>query len=149
AQDLAARRPIAFEGEALDTRKACPPLNPVERARFDELRAAEIERLAPEAAKVRQQFIAHRIDQLVAGTGMDCDRAERVIARQCDGVLRPTLQLPWDDDELASATVADVLADPVRFEGETLADPLEGIEYGRCKAKIMCRADGTVWINSF
>ena len=38
---------------------------------------------------------------------------------------------------------------PASFEGETLADPLEGVEYGRCKAKIMRRADGTPWINSF
>ena len=27
-------------------------------------------------------------------------------------------------------TVGDVLADPERFEGETLADPLEGVDYG-------------------
>jgi len=50
---------------------------------------------------------------------------------------------------LAGKTVADVLADPGSFEGETLADPLEGTEYGRCKARIMRRADGTPWINSF
>jgi hypothetical protein len=42
-----------------------------------------------------------------------------------------------------------VLADPVAFVGETLADPLEGIAYGVCKAKIMRRADGTPWIHSF
>ena len=35
------------------------------------------------------------------------------------------------------------------YEGATLADPLEGPEYGRCKAKIMRRSDGTPWINSF
>jgi hypothetical protein len=29
------------------------------------------------------------------------------------------------------------------------ADPIEGIEYGRCKAKIMLRRNGSVWINSF
>ncbi len=46
-------------------------------------------------------------------------------------------------------TVAQVLADPDRFVGETLADPLEGIPYGRCKAKIMRRADGSLWIHSF
>ena len=33
--------------------------------------------------------------------------------------------------------------------GETLADPLEGVAYGRCVAKIMRRADGTPWIHSF
>src|SRR5262249_51545663 len=30
-----------------------------------------------------------------------------------------------------------------------LADPLEGIAYGRCVAKIMRRPNGTLWINSF
>jgi hypothetical protein len=54
-----------------------------------------------------------------------------------------------DDDELAGTTVLDVLADPAGFEGATLADPLEGVPYGRCKAKIMRRADGTPWIHSF
>jgi hypothetical protein len=31
----------------------------------------------------------------------------------------------------------------------TLADPLEGPEYGRCKARIMRRADGSLWVRSF
>ena len=42
-----------------------------------------------------------------------------------------------------------MLADPELFEGETLADPLEGVAYGRCVAKIMRQADGTPWIHSF
>ena len=50
---------------------------------------------------------------------------------------------------LAGTTVADVLARPVTYEGATLADPLEGIEYGRGKAKIMLRPNGEVWIYSF
>ena len=41
------------------------------------------------------------------------------------------------------------LVDPDKFEGATLADPLEGIEYGICKAQIMRRADGTIWIDRF
>jgi hypothetical protein len=41
------------------------------------------------------------------------------------------------------------LADPARFEGATLADPLEGVAYGICKARVMRRADGTPWIHSF
>src|SRR5262249_421734 len=52
-------------------------------------------------------------------------------------------------EELAGCTVSTVLADPERFEGATLADPLEGIEYGRCMARIMRRADGSVFIHSF
>jgi hypothetical protein len=41
------------------------------------------------------------------------------------------------------------LFEPERFEGATLADPLEGVDYGTCKAKIMRREDGTPWIHSF
>ena len=42
-----------------------------------------------------------------------------------------------------------MLKDPARFVGATLADPLEGPDYGRCKAMVMRRADGSSWINSF
>ena len=59
------------------------------------------------------------------------------------------MALPFDDPELAGISIADVLADPARFEGATLADPLEGVEYGRCKARVMRRADGSPWIHSF
>jgi hypothetical protein len=64
-------------------------------------------------------------------------------------VLLPDIALPFDDPELQDKTVADVLADPAQFEGETLADPLEGSEYGQGKARVMRRADGTMWIHSF
>src|SRR5262249_6031122 len=72
-----------------------------------------------------------------------------VIVGECEGVVRPDIVLPFDDPELAGCTVGDVLADPEGFEDETLADPLEGVAYGRCVAKIMRRADGTPWIHSF
>ena len=67
-----------------------------------------------------------------------------MIERQCDGILLPDVVLPFDDEDLAGATVAGVLADPARFEGATLADPLEGVGYGAGKAKIMRRGDGTL-----
>jgi hypothetical protein len=63
--------------------------------------------------------------------------------------LLPDLVLPFDDEEFAGCTVADVLADPDRFEGATLADPNEGPDYGHCVAKILRRPDGTPWIDSF
>ncbi len=75
--------------------------------------------------------------------------AERSVAKRLRGILLPDVVLPFDDEEFAGCTVADVLADPGRFEGATLADPLEGVAYGRCKAKIFRRADGTLLINSF
>ena len=82
-------------------------------------------------------------------TGMSEKAARQVIVRQCEGVLRSDIALPFDDPELAGCTVGDVLANPDLYEDETLADPLEGEAYGRCVAKIMRRTDGTPWIHSF
>src|SRR5262249_14126250 len=148
-QDKESRRPIAVDGVALDTMAVCPPLSIVERARLDELKARERARLAPEMAKAREAFVEAQAKRLVARTSMSEKAARQVIVRQCEGVLRPDVVLPFDDPELAGCTVGDVLADPEGFEDETLADPLEGVSYGRCVAKIMRRADGTPWIHSF
>jgi hypothetical protein len=63
--------------------------------------------------------------------------------------LLPDVALAFDDDDFTGCTVAAVLDDPAHFEGATLADPLEGIDYGRCVARIMRRDDGTPWIHSF
>jgi hypothetical protein len=63
--------------------------------------------------------------------------------------LLPGAALEFDDPELNNFTVADILDDPAGFEGVTLADPNEGVEYGRCKAKVLRRGDGAPWIYSF
>jgi hypothetical protein len=143
------RRPVVVAGRALDTKATCQSLTIVEQARLRELKARERERLEPEMAKARAAFVEAQAKKLVARTGMGEKAARQVIERQCERVLRPDIVLPFDDPELAECRVADVLADPERFEGETLADPLEGVIYGRCVAKIMRRADGTPWIHSF
>jgi hypothetical protein len=148
-QDRESRRPMASDGKALDTIAECPPLTILETAKLRELRAREAHRLGPESAKIRAAFIALQSDRIVKRTGMAAQVAERVIARWCNGILLPDVVLAFDDHEFAGATVGDVLADPARFEGATLADPLEGVEYGCCKAKVMLRADGTPWIHSF
>jgi hypothetical protein len=149
AQDQDARKPQVIEGTTLDTIAACGPLSIVEQAALNKLRARERQRLAGEARKARDTFIAEHTQRLIARTGMTAQRASRIIAKQCDGVLLPDVVLTFDDDDLADVTVADVLADPARYEGATLADPLEGVAYGVCKARIMLRPDGTPWIHSF
>jgi hypothetical protein len=149
AQDETSRRPAVSEGGPLDTLFACPPLTILEQAMLRELRAKEAARLAPDSAKAKKTFIAQQTQYLVDRTGMAWDAATRVIERQCAGILLPEVVLPFDDEDLVGATVAGVLADPTRFEDATLADPIEGVGYGAGKAKIMRRADGTLWINSF
>jgi hypothetical protein len=148
-QDQTSRRPIVTEGRALDTIAACSPLSPVENAKLKDLRAKDANRLGPEVAKARSNFISRQSKSLADRTGISTDSATRVIERLCAGILLPDVVLPFDDAELAGTTVADVLADPARYEGATLADPLEGVAYGACKAKIMVRSGGMPWIHSF
>jgi hypothetical protein len=148
-QDKESRRPIAVDGLTLDTVAVCLQLTRVEQARLDELKATERERLAPEMAKARESFVEAQAKRLVESTGMAEKVARQVIVRQCEGVLRPDVVLPFDDPELAGCTVGEVLTNPELYENETLADPLEGVAYGRCVAKVMRRADGTPWVHSF
>lgn len=148
-QDKALRRATAKDGLPLDTLTACPPLRIVEQANLDSLRAQDSARLAPDRAKSRETFITGQVARLAKRAAIAPEAARRVIERQCEGVLRSEVVLPFDSEDLRECTVADVLADPERFEGSTLADPLEGVVYGRGKAKIMRRADGAPWINSF
>jgi hypothetical protein len=148
-QDAASRRAVAHDGVALDTGNACPVLTIVEKAVLRDLRAKETYRLAPDRAKAREAFIAEQAEAISKRLKCPLDVARQTIERQCDGVLLPVVVLPFDDMEMEGCTVADVLADPDRFVGATLADPLEGVEYGRCKAMIMRRGSGAVWINSF
>ena len=66
------------------------------------------------------------------------------------GRLAPEFPLEFDDPTIGVKSVAEVLADPARFIGETLADPLEGPSYGRCKAMIMeDDLGGGLFIHSF
>jgi hypothetical protein len=147
AQDQESRRPIVHDGEFVDTVAACPPLTILQENTLEELKAQASLKLAPDITKARKKFIANQATKLVEQTSISINAAERVIERQCRGVLLPDVELVLVDGQ--TITVGDVLADPDRFEGYSLADPLEGIDYGRTTAKILLRADGTPWIRSF
>jgi hypothetical protein len=149
AQDQSARAPVVNPGAVLDSNAVCRPLSMVEQARLRQLRSQSALAIAPEAFKAKAAFSSARAEQIVKRSGGTLHAALRVVRRWCEGVLTPLVVLPFDSEEFAGCTVGDVLADPDRFAGATLADPLEGVDYGICKAKIMRRADGTVWIHSF
>jgi hypothetical protein len=149
AQDRESRRPTTNEGATLDTVAACPPLTIVETAKVRTLKTKAKRDLAPKSVRVRAAFVETQAQRIAQRAGISIEAAKEQVARQCDGVLLPDVELPFDDEEFARCTVADVLADPARFEGATLADPLEGVAYGICKARVMRRVDGTPWIHSF
>jgi hypothetical protein len=148
-QDAAARRPTVVAGGVLDTVAGCPPLTVLEQDAFDRLRAQAKLRLAPECAAKRAAWIAAREAKLAARTGMTEAEAKATLEKQIDGLLLAGVELEFDDDELNGTTVADVLDDPERFEGETLADPVEGVAYGYGKAVVMIGDDGLPFIHSF
>jgi hypothetical protein len=146
AQDVTKRTPDVFEGEAIDTGLVVPPLTEYERQRVEEAKAVSAEALGKAAAEIRTQHDRMLAEKTSAKSGMPITSALRLVAARHRGVLLPHLDL--DFDHLGIVSVAAVLADPDRFIGETLADPLEGADYGRCKAKVM-RGDDGLFIHSF
>jgi hypothetical protein len=149
-QDEDARRPIVVDGDILDSVTACPPLSAEEQALLSDLRAQEAERLADQCAAARRAFIKRRARRLLKrNPGITRAAAEKAVERQIAGVLLPTVQLDFVDEALAGTTVGDVLADPDRYAGEKLADPIEGRRYDRDCAYVNLRSDGSPWIYSF
>jgi hypothetical protein len=102
------------------------------------LKAAARLPLKDECAEARAAYDAPFLAKGVSQAALDQWR---------EGVLTSDAPLVFDD--FGDATVGDVLADPDRYVGETLADPIEGIEYGADKAKMLRRPDGEVFIKSF
>jgi hypothetical protein len=147
AQDTSKRIPKAFEGEAIDTGLIVPRLTEYEGHRVNEAKAASAEALGKAAAEIRARHDQTLAEKISAKTGMALVSALRMVGARHRGILLPYLELEFD--HLGAASVGDVLADPDRYVGETAADPLEGVSYGRCKAKVMRADDARLLIQSF
>lgn len=142
-QDRKARRPKFVDGIAIDTKKVIADLTKAEKKRLREMKAEAEQKIRPQAEKVRRAWA----QQFAKKHGLSQDQAERIAKAAADRhTLAPEIELVFDD--LGQCTVADVLGDPGRYVGETLADPLEP-EKGPCKAKVLRRTDEEIFINSF
>jgi hypothetical protein len=110
-----------------------------------------MKRLEPEAAKVRAAHIASAVRDMMKRTGKSKAECGRILADKYERrLLSGNIVLEFADKALKGCTVADVLEDPKRFEGKRLADPNEGVSYGRSTAMVMLRRDnGAPWIKSF
>jgi len=92
------------------------------------------EPLQAEAAAKREAFRAKHKEQAVR-TGMDPDRAERMASRWTQNVLRPGVPIEFEDEDIGTKNVGEILGDPERYDGESCYDPVEGKAYGRANAK--------------
>ena len=143
-QDTSKRKAMASSAAApLDSRKAVPDLTAVEEADYQRLVAAERARLRPVAKSEQKRWIARE------GAKLGPDGERIVKAALAKRILSGAWSLEFDDDELGAVTVDAIMADPGKYDGETLADPIDGIEYGPGKAKLFVNDDGTIVINSF
>jgi hypothetical protein len=153
AQDAGARRPKAFAGEIVDTAEAIPGLTPAERAALKALRGAMAAGLAAEAAKAKGKHVdglVKRIREKDPNCKVPAALMRDRLMQSYNGRLAPEFLLEFDDAAIGVKSVAEVLADPARFVDETLADPLEGVDYGRGKAKVMeDDGSGDLFIHSF
>jgi hypothetical protein len=127
-QDVGARKPIVVEGGLFNTRFSCPELSLAKSRQLEIQIAAARRHLRPMADQGYAEYVARK----TVAEGV----SKREIARRCEGVLRPGMVLEFDAPSLAGKTVGDVLADPEQFDGATLADPIEGVGYGRGKARV-------------
>jgi hypothetical protein len=148
-QDLAARRPLVVDGTVLDATAACQPLTAAEQKKLAKLKAKETGALQPEADRTRKEYVDAKIPDLIRRTGMSEAEARATLDKQINAVLLSSIELPFDDPALTGKTVGDVLSDPKRYEKETLADPIEGVAYGRnCAVVLIGRDTGVPFIYS-
>jgi hypothetical protein len=147
AQDAAKRVPEACEGSAIDSARAVPRLSEYEHLRVNEAKAASAKALGKSAGEVRNKHDRELAKKISTRSGAPLATALRLVKARHRGVLYPDVELEFD--RLGLVTVGAVLADPDRYVDETLADPMEGVDYGRCKAKVMRGDGGNLLIHSF
>jgi hypothetical protein len=149
-QDVDARRATVSPGGAVETRNAIPELSEAEREHLRQIRHAHRNRIEATARTTRVAADQRLSEEISKRDGLPIEVARRQVEARHRDILMPGLTLVMDDDELGTVMVADVLRKPETFVGETLADPLEGPSYGRCKAMIMQDSEtGGLYINSF
>jgi hypothetical protein len=147
ALDAAKRMSVAFEGDAIRSDRAVPPLSEFDRHRVNEAKAASGKALGKSAARIRNKHDKELAEKISAKSGTPMATALRLVKARHHGVLYSGVEL--DFDHLGVVTVGAVMADPDHYVGETLADPMEGVDYGRCKAMVMRSDDGDLFIHSF
>jgi hypothetical protein len=123
------REATVHDGTALDTITACPDISGAEAQELSRIKINDALALDEVRTKANDDFVRTWVEKEVA-LGVNAKRARRTAEKWCAGELLPNAELEFDDPEVGTKTVADVLANPDNFVGLTLADPVEGVLYG-------------------
>jgi len=134
-QNLDARACQLIDGVAIDTRTVVPDLTADERQIVAALRAAERQAMEPQAQPIRAAADQRLVEELIARKGMPRANAMRQVRARHRGVLGPDIELTFDHH--GRLTVEQILADPEKYIGETLCDPMEGTSYCYTKAQVL------------
>ena len=141
--------PTSFRpGEYLNTR-LLPDLSLEEQQRLKALVRAAKARAKPQADVVQAAYLEERTAEMVAA-GVAPQVARETAKQTCAPGRNVDLYADFrlTFAQLGTMSVADVLATPDHYDGEALADPIEGPAYGITTAKFYWN-DGKPTIHSF
>ena len=142
-------KPAYFDGTYLDT-ASLPDLTETEQASLKALIEQAKQARKPDRQAKRAEWAKGKVADMVQ-RGVPEPTAQAQVAWISKDGSRFDLyaDYPLEFATLGFATVRHVLADPARFEGQALADPLEGPDYGRTTAKFFANTrEGKPVINS-
>jgi len=131
------RQAVVVRGNTICTRTVFESPTLVDKHRLKIAVDAAVTEAGPRLEAARLEFNKRKATEMQQRTGKDIQECRRVVEERHRGTLLPDLALDWDDPGFDGCTVGSVLADPARFVGATLADPIDGAEYGQGKARVM------------
>ena len=110
-------------------------MNATELDKTAKLKSAARRKLKPEADAARETFITTKAEEAIA-RGVD-PMAAREMAEQWinSNILYPGVLIDCVDADLGVVDVAEVLANPERFDKKACWDPMVGRDYGHATGK--------------
>ena len=99
-------------------------------------------RVHGECERIKRVYQKKCVDELVQKTGMSIEQARRIVESRLGGVLVGSDILRFD--EFGDVTVAEVLANPDKYDESTLADPVDGDVAGKAILYINAASGGPI-----
>jgi len=134
-------------GQVLDT-STLADLSDVEKIEIKRLQADAKTAAKPLADVKAVAYTSKKVEEMVAN-GVDEISAKQTMAHiNSSGHSILSGDFPLIFDSFGAVSIREVLANPTKYDQQTLADPVEGLNYGRGKA-IFYWNDGKPFIHSF